>query len=205
VEVISTRSGESVVQPRKTSEAVLSCRAKGGAQRRGSAGRAGSRCRSFIHFHPGSRWQFKCWPPSVQRHSVDAWSGAASASRSPQHPMSGTGADCEIREAASAPIADFSGKLTLKNSPRSALREALHRRGFRSMHIAAAHANAGSGAVRPERRARVGLGGCRIASSPPGSILRPCGTTVAAAAGERMPHSTPVEAAMSAVDSLLGR
>ena len=71
--------------------------------------------RNFIHFHPGSRWQFKCWPPERAAALIDAL-----ARRGERVVLTGAPDErelaliAEIRRRAGAPFTDLSEKLTLK-------------------------------------------------------------------------------------------
>lgn len=71
--------------------------------------------RGFIHFHPGSRWQFKCWPTERAAALI-----AALAQRGERVALTAAPDEkelaiiAEIRRRAGVPVADFSGKLTLK-------------------------------------------------------------------------------------------
>lgn len=71
--------------------------------------------RGFIHLHPASRWQFKCWTPEATATLIDRLHDAGerivvSAAPEPR--------EIELIEAirsrARAPVVDLSGKLTLK-------------------------------------------------------------------------------------------
>ena len=69
----------------------------------------------FIHFHPGSRWKFKCWPPERAVALIEALLKrgervALTAAPDEQE----LEMIAEIRERTGARIADFSGKLDLK-------------------------------------------------------------------------------------------
>jgi len=75
----------------------------------------GLAARGFIHFHPGSRWQFKCWPPERAAALIDAL-----AQRGERIALTSAPDErelaliAEIHRRASASIADFSGQLSLK-------------------------------------------------------------------------------------------
>jgi heptosyltransferase III len=94
----------------------------------------------FIHFHPGSRWQFKCWPTERASALIDAF-----AQRGDRVALTAAPDDrelaliAEIRRQTAAPFADFSGKLTLKQLAALTARASLFV-GVDSapMHIAAA-------------------------------------------------------------------
>jgi heptosyltransferase-3 len=71
--------------------------------------------RGFIHFHPGSRWQFKCWPTERAAALI-----ASLAQRGERIVLTAAPDErelaiiAEIRMRAGVAVADFSGKLTLK-------------------------------------------------------------------------------------------
>lgn len=71
--------------------------------------------RQFIQFHPGSRWQFKCWSPERAAGLIDAL-----AQRGDRVVLTAAPEEREleliaaIRNRAKAQFADLAGKLTLK-------------------------------------------------------------------------------------------
>lgn len=70
---------------------------------------------AYIHLHPASRWQFKCWPAQKTAELIDTLQGAGE-----RVVLSAAPAAAEldlvgrIRSMAKTPFADVSGKLTLK-------------------------------------------------------------------------------------------
>jgi heptosyltransferase III len=75
----------------------------------------GLRAKRFIHFHPGSRWQFKCWPTERAAALIDALVGRGDRVALTAAPDERELAlVAEIRSRVGASFADFSGKLTLK-------------------------------------------------------------------------------------------
>jgi heptosyltransferase-3 len=69
----------------------------------------------YIHLHPASRWQFKCWPAEKTADLIDKLQALG------QRVLVTAAPDAEeleliarIRESAATPFADLSGKLTLK-------------------------------------------------------------------------------------------
>ena len=75
----------------------------------------GLAAKRFVHFHPGSRWQFKCWPPERAAALVDALE-----TRGDRVVLTAAPDEQElalvaaIRRHATAPFTDLAGKLTLK-------------------------------------------------------------------------------------------
>lgn len=75
----------------------------------------GLAARGFVHFHPGSRWQFKCWPSEQAAALIDAL-----VQRGERVVMTAAPEEremsliAEVRGRVGAPFADFSGRLTLK-------------------------------------------------------------------------------------------
>ena len=169
----------------------------------------GLAARSFIHFHPGSRWQFKCWPPERAAALVDAL-----AERGERIALSAAPDEreleltAEIRKRASAPIADFSGKLTLKQLAALSARAKLFI-GVDSapMHIAAAMQTPVVALFGPSGELEWGPWRVphRIVASGE-HACRPCGND--GCGGGKVSECLtrlPVEAALAAVDSLLAR
>ena len=169
----------------------------------------GLAARSFIHFHPGSRWQFKCWPPERAAALVDAL-----ARRGERIALTAAPDEreldliAEIRKRTSAPIADFSGKLALKQLAALSARAKLFV-GVDSapMHIAAAMGTRVVALFGPSGELEWGPWRVphRIVASGE-HPCRPCGND--GCGGGKVSECLtrlPVEAAMSAVDSLLGR
>jgi len=169
----------------------------------------GLSARGFIHFHPGSRWKFKCWPADRAVGLVDAL-----AKRGERIALTAAPDEqelemvAEIRKRAGARVSDFSAKLTLKELAALAARAKLFI-GVDSapMHIAAA--------MRTPTVALFGPSGelewapwrvpHRIVASTE-HPCRPCGLD--GCGGGKVSEcltQLPVEAALSAVDSLLAR
>ncbi|MBL8473228.1 MAG: putative lipopolysaccharide heptosyltransferase III [Rhodocyclaceae bacterium] len=71
--------------------------------------------RGYIHVHPGSRWQFKCWPAAKVAELIDrlhalGWTSVLTAA-----PDAAEAAMiAQIRAAVHVPVVDLSGRLTLK-------------------------------------------------------------------------------------------
>ena len=69
----------------------------------------------YIHVHPASRWQFKCWPAQKTAELIDKLQGlgervvVSAAPDTAELELIG-----RIRALAATPFADVSGKLTLK-------------------------------------------------------------------------------------------
>lgn len=69
----------------------------------------------FIHFHPGSRWQFKCWPAERAAALVDALAGRGERIVLTAAPDEREAAlIAAIRKGMRAQVTDLSGKLSLK-------------------------------------------------------------------------------------------
>jgi heptosyltransferase-3 len=165
--------------------------------------------RQFIHFHPGSRWKFKCWPAERAVALVEALlrrGERVALTAAPDEQELEMIAD--IRERAGARIADFSGKLGLKQLAALSARAKLFI-GVDSapMHIAAAMQTptvalfGPSGELEwapwrvPHRIVASGEHPCR-----------PCGND--GCGGGKVSECLtrlPVEAALTAIDSLLAR
>ncbi|HEY6239240.1 MAG TPA: putative lipopolysaccharide heptosyltransferase III [Burkholderiales bacterium] len=169
----------------------------------------GLAARSFIHFHPGSRWQFKCWPPERAAALLDAL-----AARGERVALTAAPDErelaliAEIRKRASAQVADFSGKLTLKQLAALSARAKLFV-GVDSapMHIAAAMQTPTVALFGPSGELEWGpwrVPHRVVASSA--HPCRPCGND--GCGGGKVSECLtrlPVEAVLAAVDSLLAR
>jgi heptosyltransferase-3 len=169
----------------------------------------GLAAKGFIHFHPGSRWKFKCWPPERAVSLVDALARRGERvvlTAAPDEQELEMIAD--VRKLAGERLADFSGKLSLKQLAALAGRAKLFI-GVDSapMHIAAA--------MQTPTVALFGPSGefewapwrvpHRIVASTE-HPCRPCGND--GCGGGKVSECLtrlPVEAALSAVDSLLIR
>jgi len=163
----------------------------------------------FIHFHPGSRWQFKCWPPERAAALIDAL-----AQRGERVALTAAPDEreldliAEIRKGARAQVADFSGKLTLKQLAALSARAKLFV-GVDSapMHIAAAMQTPVVALFGPS--GELEWGPWRVPHSIVASHehpCRPCGND--GCGGGKVSECLtrlPVEAAIAAVDSLLAR
>ena len=94
----------------------------------------------FIHLHPGSRWQFKCWTPEGTAELIDRLHGRGERVVVTAAPEESELALIDaVRSRTRAPVVDLSGKLTLKMLAALAARARLFV-GVDSapMHIAAA-------------------------------------------------------------------
>jgi heptosyltransferase-3 len=169
-------------------------------------GLAGAR---FIHFHPGSRWQFKCWPSERAAELVDALvqrGMRVALSAAPEERELAMIA--EIRKRTSAPVADFSGKLTLKELAALSARAQLFI-GVDSapMHIAAAMRTPTVALFGPSGETEWGPWRVphRVVASGE-HACRPCGND-GCGGGKASECLTrlPLEAVLSAVDALIGR
>jgi heptosyltransferase-3 len=165
--------------------------------------------RGFVHFHPGSRWQFKCWPADKAAALVDAL-----VKRGERVVLTAAPDEreleliAEIRKRTSAQLADFSGKLTLKQLAALSARAKLFI-GVDSapMHIAAAMQTPVVALFGPSGELEWGPWRVphRIVASAE-HACRPCGND--GCGGGKVSECLtrlPVEAALAAVDSLLGR
>lgn len=169
----------------------------------------GLAARSFIHFHPGSRWQFKCWPPEHAAALVDALVRRGERIALTAAP-DGRELDliAQIRKRTSVPIADFSGMLTLKQLAALSSRAKLFI-GVDSapMHIAAAMQTPVVALFGPS--GELEWGPWRVPHRVVASgehPCRPCGND--GCGGGKVSECLtrlPVEAALAAVDSLLAR
>jgi heptosyltransferase-3 len=165
--------------------------------------------RGFVHFHPGSRWQFKCWPADKAAALVDAL-----VKRGERVVLTAAPDEreleliAEIRKRTSAQLADFSGKLTLKQLAALSARAKLFI-GVDSapMHIAAAMQTPVVALFGPSGELEWGPWRVphRIVASAE-HACRPCGND--GCGGGKVSECLtrlPVDAALAAVDSLLGR
>jgi len=165
--------------------------------------------RSFIHFHPASRWQFKCWPPERAAALIDVL-----AQRGERIALTAAPDEreleliAEIRKRAKAEVTDLSGKLTLKQLAALSARAKLFI-GVDSapMHIAAAMQTPVVALFGPSGELEWGPWRVphRIVASGE-HPCRPCGND--GCGGGKVSECLtrlPVEAAMAAVDSLLAR
>jgi len=163
----------------------------------------------FVHFHPGSRWQFKCWPPERAASLIDALAQRGERVALTAAPDERERAlIAEIHRRASASVADFSGKLTLKQLAALAARAKLFI-GVDSapMHIAAAMQTPTVALFGPS--GELEWGPWRVAHRIVASgehPCRPCGND--GCGGGKVSECLsrlPLEAALAAVDSLLAR
>jgi len=69
----------------------------------------------YVHLHPASRWQFKCWPAQKTAELIDKLQGLGERVVLSAAPDTGElELVARIRALATTPFADLSGKLTLK-------------------------------------------------------------------------------------------
>ena len=171
----------------------------------------GLSAKRFIHFHPASRWQFKCWPSERAGALIDA------LARRGEHVVltaapneHETALIAEIRKHTSAQVTDFSGKvsLTLKQHAALTARAKLFI-GVDSapMHIAAAMQTPVVALFGPTGELEWGPWRVphRIVASGE-HPCRPCGND--GCGGGKVSECLtrlPVEAALAAADSLLAR
>ena len=163
----------------------------------------------FIHFHPGSRWQFKCWPAeraaaliaSLARRGESVALTAAPDERE-------LALIAEIRGRAGVRFADFSAKLTLKQLAALCARAKLFI-GVDSapMHIAAAMQTPTVALFGPSGELEWGPWKVphRVVVSGE-HACRPCGND--GCGGGKVSECLsrlPLDAVLSAVDSLLAR
>ncbi|HUL90759.1 MAG TPA: putative lipopolysaccharide heptosyltransferase III [Burkholderiales bacterium] len=169
----------------------------------------GLAAKRFIHLHPGSRWQFKCWPTERTAALI-----AALAQRGERIALTAAPDEQElamvadIRKRVSVPFADFSGKLTLKQLAALCARAKLFV-GVDSapMHIAAAVQTPAVALFGPSGEIEWGpwLVPHRVVASGE-HRCRPCGND--GCGGGKVSECLsrlPLEAALAAVDSLLPR
>jgi heptosyltransferase-3 len=167
----------------------------------------GLAAKRFVHFHPGSRWQFKCWPSERAAALLDAL-----AQKGERVALTAAPDErelelvAEIRKRASAPVADFSGKLTLKQLAALSARARLFI-GVDSapMHIAAAVQTPTVALFGPSGELEWGPWRVphRIVASSE-HPCRPCGND--GCGGGKVSECLarlPLEAVLNAVDSLL--
>jgi len=165
--------------------------------------------RHFIHFHPGSRWQFKCWPPERAAALVDAL-----AQRGERVAITAAPDEreldliAEIRRRVSAQFVDFSGKLTLKQlAALSAHAKLFIGVDSAPMHIAAAMQTPVVALFGPS--GELEWGPWQVAHRVVASgthPCRPCGND--GCGGGKVSEcltQLPLEAVLAAVDSLLRR
>jgi len=161
----------------------------------------------FIHFHPGSRWQFKCWPTERAAALIGALAQRGlrvALSAAPEERELAMIA--EIRKLTHAPVADFSGKLTLKQLAALSARAKLFI-GVDSapMHIAAAMRTPTVALFGPSGEIEWGpwLVPHRVVASGE-HACRPCGND--GCGGGKVSECLtrlPLEAVLSAVDALI--
>jgi len=165
--------------------------------------------KQFVHFHPGSRWQFKCWPPERAAALIDAL-----AKRGERVALTAAPDErelaliAEIRSRAGAQFTDLSGRLTLKQLAALSARAKLFI-GVDSapMHIAAAVGTPVVALFGPSGELEWGpwrVPHRVVASSA--HACRPCGND--GCGGGKVSEcltELPLEAALAAVDSLLRR
>jgi heptosyltransferase-3 len=165
--------------------------------------------REFIHFHPGSRWQFKCWPSERAAALVDALvrrGERVALTAAPDERELALIA--EIRSLAGAQFTDLSGRLTLKQLAALSARAKLFI-GVDSapMHIAAAMGTPVAALFGPSGELEWGpwrVPHRVVASSA--HACRPCGND--GCGGGKVSEcltELPLDAALAAVDSLLKR
>ena len=165
--------------------------------------------RNFIHFHPGSRWQFKCWPPERAAALIDAL-----AKRGERMALTAAPDErelalvAEIRSRASAQFADLSGRLTLKQlAALSASAKLFIGVDSAPMHIAAAVGTPVVALFGPS--GDLEWGPWRVPHRVVASSVhacRPCGND--GCGGGKVSEcltELPLEAALAAVDFLLRR
>jgi heptosyltransferase-3 len=169
----------------------------------------GLRPKGFVHFHPGSRWQFKCWPAERAAALIGEL-----ARRGDRVALTAAPDDKElamiadIRARANVPVADFSGKLTLKQLAALSARASLFI-GVDSapMHIAAAMQIPTVALFGPS--GEIEWGPWRVPHRVVASdayACRPCGND--GCGGGKVSECLsrlPLEAALVAIDSLLRR
>jgi heptosyltransferase III len=167
----------------------------------------GLSAKRFIHFHPASRWQFKCWPPERAAGLIEVLSRRGErlvlTAAPDEREMALIAA---IRKGPGAQVVDLSGKLSLKQLAALAARAKLFV-GVDSapMHIAAAMQTPVVALFGPSGELewspwRVPH---RIVASVE-HLCRPCGND--GCGGGKVSECLtrlPVEAAVAAVDSLL--
>lgn len=163
--------------------------------------------KGFIHFHPGSRWQFKCWPAERAAALIDALARRGERVALTAAPDEREAAlIAAIRKASRADVADLSGKLSLKQLAALTARAKLFI-GVDSapMHIAAAMQTPVVALFGPSGELEWGPWQVahRIVASG-AHACRPCGND--GCGGGKVSEcltQLPLEAAVAAVDSLL--
>ena len=169
----------------------------------------GLAAKRFIHFHPASRWRFKCWPPERAAALIDALAQRGERvvlTAAPSEPELALVA--AIRERTRAPVIDLSARLTLKQLAALTARARLFV-GVDSapMHIAAAMQTPVVALFGPS--GELEWGPWRVPHRVVGSSAhpcRPCGND--GCGGGKVSECLtrlPLEAVLSAVDSLLSR
>jgi len=163
--------------------------------------------RKFVHFHPGSRWQFKCWPAERAAALIDALAGRGErvvlTAAPDERELTLVAA---IRKIARADVVDLSAKLSLKQLAALTARAKLFV-GVDSapMHIAAAMQTPVVALFGPSGELEWGpwqVPHRVVASSA--HACRPCGND--GCGGGKVSEcltQLPLEAALAAVDSLL--
>ena len=163
--------------------------------------------KQFIHFHPGSRWQFKCWPPERAAALVDALQNRGDRvvlTAAPDEPELALVA--EVRKHAKTQFVDLAGKLTLKQLAALTARARLFV-GVDSapMHIAAAMRTPVVALFGPSDEIEWGPWQTAHRVVHSGEYLcRPCGND--GCGGGKVSECIarlPLEAVMMAADSLL--
>lgn len=167
--------------------------------------------KGFIHFQPGSRWLFKCWPPERAAKLIDALSRRGERVALTSGPDERERAQAaEICSSTEARVANFSGKpmLSMKQLGALSARAKLFI-GVDSapMHIAAAMRTPVVALFGPSGEFEWGPWGVphRIVASSE-HPCRPCGND--GCGGGKVSECLarlPMEAALAAVDSLLAR
>jgi heptosyltransferase-3 len=163
----------------------------------------------FIHFHPGSRWQFKCWPAERAAALI-----AALTQRGERVALTAAPDEkelaiiAEIRKRAGTTVADLSGKLTLKElAALSACAKLFIGVDSAPMHIAAAVQTPTVALFGPSGEIEWGPWKVRhriVASDE--HACRPCGND--GCGGGKVSECLavlPLQTVLSAVDSLLAR
>lgn len=129
---------------------------------------------AFVHCHPASRWQFKCWPAKKMAATLDVLAGQGLAVVLTAAPDAGERALCAaIAATAKAPVIDLSGQLNLKELAALTARARLFV-GVDSapMHIAAAMGTPTVALFGPS--GDIEWGPWRVASRVVASQIHPC-------------------------------
>jgi len=165
--------------------------------------------REFIHFHPGSRWQFKCWPSEHAAALIDDLARRGERIVLTAAPdESEMNLIAELRGRVGASITDLSGRLTLKQLAALSARARLFI-GVDSapMHIAAAMGTPAVALFGPS--GELEWGPWHVPHRIVASSLhpcRPCGND--GCGGGKVSECLtrlPLQAVLSAVDALLAR